>query len=391
MSKNFFFFSLVVLTFILSASLAAAAPWTPPPAEPPACPDGSHQGCNPPINTSATGQTKLGALIAGGLRSLTNLLIGDGTNVTTLQNNDTMTVISKRSSDQALIDINPEPVAGKGAFVRFFRTTNTLGTRWVDFHKGDGTSFVDSRIGVGGLNSFFNISGGNVGFGTIFPASKVDVAGDICWTPLGGSRRCLGNFDPGGSGGGGGGGGGGGSGDGFWEDNQTGDIRNTNPSGQVNIKGQIKIEQGAPGNNKILISSNNAGLARWAAASEIPGVTGIGNDILHTTFKGCAALFGCPLRFGDEGPTVQPVIVNVDTGTLRMSCPAGYKVVSGGAECNEPGGTGFVIRVAYLNTSRPTNKTTWEVQCTQMWGTYYGLFQDRTFNAMKEASITCAK
>lgn len=390
MSKNFFFFSLVVLTFILSASLAAAAPWTPPPAEPPACPDGSHQGCNPPINTSATGQTKLGALIAGGLRSLTNLLIGAGTNVTTLENNDTMTVISKRSSDQALIDINPEPVAGKGAFVRFFRTTNTLGARWVDFHKGDGTSFVDSRIGVGGGNSFFNISGGNVGFGTIFPASKVDVVGDICWTPPGGSRRCLGNFDPGG----GGGGGGGGTGDVWWEDTRQGDIRNLN-EGNVNIQKRLKIEGGNPGVGKILVSETNNGIAKWENPANVPGVGGLGNDVLHTTFGVCLPAVGCSTKIsGDDGPTQRVRLLSGGAGTVVLSCPAGYKVVGGGAECDRSFNIGlYAGTLSFLNTSQPISKTEWEVQCTKYFLNQWTFAQIivNSAEAIKNASITCAK
>lgn len=63
------------------------------------------------------------------------------------------------------------------ALVRFFRTTNTSGLRYVDFHVGNGTPTTSTRIRVDGNSSFFNANGGNVGIGTTSPTEKADING----------------------------------------------------------------------------------------------------------------------------------------------------------------------------------------------------------------------
>jgi hypothetical protein len=345
-----------------------------------------------PLNVSSNSQTKEGGLIVGGLRAVLQLVIGDSRTSlsTTIVDNPTQTYFAKRSSGQALIDINPESAAGQPAFVRFFRTTNTnASAKSVDFMKGDGTAYVDSRISVGGGNSHFNLSGGNVGFGILFPASKVDVAGDVCWTPTGLPRRCLGGFDPTD-------GGGDGTAVNYWT--KTGnDIQNNN-AGQVQIAGKIKVAGGNPGINKLLVGEDATGLARWRTLDQVMTDTGMGGDglgksVLNTTFSGCnsaSVIQGCPIQTGDSGPTARLVKV-LDVGSLQMTCPTGYKVVSGGAECDNSINLGVAASGAMLNASRPIDSRTWEVQCNRVTFTVVALFFDKTINAMKQASITCAK
>ncbi len=396
MFKKYLKFVLVGILATTTVAVAVyAAPWTAPTFPPPPsdCPD-SVLGCNPPVNISNIGQTKLGALIVGGFRSATNIFIGpSGPYSTVIQDSATQTYFAKRSATTSLIDINPEPALGFGGSVRFFRSTNTTGIKSVDFMRGNNTTYVDSRIGVDGYNSHFNISGGNVGFGTIFPVSKVDVIGDICWTLIG-VRKCLSTFVPGGS---------------FWRQilgTQT--IENTNTgqvniTGKVNIAGKISVAGGIPGVNKLLVGEDTLGLARWRTLKQViaddiagggdGGGDGIGNDVLFTTFSGCVPLLGCPLWSGDPGPTQNLVDVG-NVGTLVMSCPAGYKVVAGGAECDASISFGYLSAITFLTDSRPISKSEWSVQCTKNLSNIMLALADltiRSIEAMKKASITCSK
>lgn len=122
------------------------------------------------------------------------------------------------------------------------------------------------------------------------------------------------------------------------------------------------------------------------------GGDGIGSDVLYTSFGGCLPALGCPNRSGDPGPTQELVTVG-NVGTLILTCPTGYKVVSGGAECDTGGGIGYSATMAFLTDSRPISETEWEVQCTRFSITNltFAMAVTRSIEAMKRASIICAK
>jgi hypothetical protein len=65
------------------------------------------------------------------------------------------------------------------AALRIFRGTNTTGPKFVAFLRGNATTEESARIGVDGLNSFFQLHGGNFGIGTDAPSTKLDVQGPI--------------------------------------------------------------------------------------------------------------------------------------------------------------------------------------------------------------------
>jgi hypothetical protein len=77
---------------------------------------------------------------------------------------------------QVLFDMNPLPADGvSNATVRFFRETDTTGGKAVNFLRGDGTNTSSASIGVDGVDSFFQIHGGNVGIRTTAPDSPLHV------------------------------------------------------------------------------------------------------------------------------------------------------------------------------------------------------------------------
>ena len=69
----------------------------------------------------------------------------------------------------------PELSSGN-SIIRFFRFTNTSGSKGIFLSRGDGTSTTDVFIGVDGQNSYFN--SGNFGIGTSSPSIKLDVNSD---------------------------------------------------------------------------------------------------------------------------------------------------------------------------------------------------------------------
>lgn len=82
-----------------------------------------------------------------------------------------------------VLDLSANPADGtSGAAVRFFRETNTTGAKYLQVHRGNGTSGVDSQISVG-ANTYFNVNGGNVGIGTASPRVALDVKGTAAMAP----------------------------------------------------------------------------------------------------------------------------------------------------------------------------------------------------------------
>lgn len=84
------------------------------------------------------------------------------------------------SSSNLLFDVDLHSVTdSSGAILRFFRQTNTVGPKRVDFMRGNGAAQADTRIGIDGHDSFFNRFGGNVAIGKQNPTATLDVDGDL--------------------------------------------------------------------------------------------------------------------------------------------------------------------------------------------------------------------
>jgi hypothetical protein len=78
-----------------------------------------------------------------------------------------------------LFDLNPMPTDGvSAASIRFFRETNTVGPKAVNFLRGNFTTQTSASIGVDGANSWFQAHGGNLGIGTAGPTRKLHVEGN---------------------------------------------------------------------------------------------------------------------------------------------------------------------------------------------------------------------
>jgi hypothetical protein len=62
---------------------------------------------------------------------------------------------------------------------RFFRTTNTTGSKSLVLMRGNMTTQVSSELGVDGANSYFQMHGGNFGIGIVSPLGKFHINNDI--------------------------------------------------------------------------------------------------------------------------------------------------------------------------------------------------------------------
>jgi hypothetical protein len=72
------------------------------------------------------------------------------------------------------IDLFPRTATDQAA-VRFFRSTQTTGPKFVAFMRGNGTTQTSALIGVDGRDSFFQQHGGNLGIGTNQPQRTLHV------------------------------------------------------------------------------------------------------------------------------------------------------------------------------------------------------------------------
>ena len=71
------------------------------------------------------------------------------------------------------------PTNGADVNVRFFRSTNTTGSKSINFMRGNGTTTVSATISVDGGNSYFQNHGGNFGIGIASPLGKLHVNNDV--------------------------------------------------------------------------------------------------------------------------------------------------------------------------------------------------------------------
>ena len=97
----------------------------------------------------------------------------------------TLQISKFNSTGNSQISIDPSPGDGvSSAIFRFFRATNTTGDVGFYVHKGDGTGDINTAFRGNG-DSYINVHGGMVGFGTDNPTdlygfgAKIDVRGDI--------------------------------------------------------------------------------------------------------------------------------------------------------------------------------------------------------------------
>lgn len=72
-----------------------------------------------------------------------------------------------QSVGASVVDIDPRPTSPAASSLRYFRTTNTTGTKAVQYLRGDGTATVDCQIGVDGNVTYFNTA--DVGIGATAP------------------------------------------------------------------------------------------------------------------------------------------------------------------------------------------------------------------------------
>ncbi len=88
-----------------------------------------------------------------------------------------------QAAGSTFLDLNPQPQDGTSeATIRMFRDTNTSGSARLDLLRGDGTGTLDIRLGINGLDSFFNSPGASVGIGNAAPGETLDVTGTGLFT-----------------------------------------------------------------------------------------------------------------------------------------------------------------------------------------------------------------
>jgi hypothetical protein len=196
--KNIFFTSLVVLTLVIFGLGGAQTvlAWDDAPANPPAC-DPSIDGCNPPINVSASAQTKIGPLYSGttlGLNRVIDTLANPATFFDQLisgiyNSYDALNIFGHGTAGNRNVKIwdnlNVVSTTTTTNLVVLNRTELAGGNTYTCV--GSGAARVCSPISGGGSGGgwtedsagnkiYTTTATRNVGIGTTVPAGKLEVA-----------------------------------------------------------------------------------------------------------------------------------------------------------------------------------------------------------------------